>query len=55
MNKRLTAAMASYAVLALLAAFTLDGDPMVRKMRAAVWVLLAGLALKTYIAYKVHR
>ena len=48
MNKRFYAAMATYAVLALLAAFTLDGG----LLRNAVWVLLAGLAAKTYIAYR---
>jgi len=48
MNKRFITAMATYAVLALLAAFTLDGG----LMRNAVWILMAGLAVKTYIAYK---
>ena len=48
MNKRLTAAMSTYLVLALLAAFTLDGG----LMRNAVWILLAGLAVKTYIAHR---
>jgi len=47
-NKRFAAAMGSYAVLALLAALTLDGG----LMRNAVWILLGGLAVKTYIAYK---
>lgn len=46
MDKRLIAAMCAYAVIALLAAFTLDGG----LMRNAVWVLMAGLAAKTYIA-----
>jgi hypothetical protein len=46
MKNRFWAAMATYAILAVLAAFTLDGG----LMRNAVWVLLAGLALKTYIA-----
>lgn len=46
MDKRLIAAMSAYAVIALLAAFTLDGG----LMRNAVWVLMAGLAVKTYIA-----
>lgn len=55
MNKRFAAAMASYVVLALLAAFTLDGDTIARKMRAGVWILLAGLAFKTWIAYKTQR
>ncbi|HUI79960.1 MAG TPA: hypothetical protein VLY24_18665 [Bryobacteraceae bacterium] len=47
MNTRLFWAMSSYAVLALLAAFTLDGT-----LRYFVWILMAGLALKTYIAYR---
>jgi hypothetical protein len=46
MKNRFWAAMATYAILAVLAAFTLDGGI----MRNAVWVLLAGLAFKTYIA-----
>jgi hypothetical protein len=37
--------LACYAAIAVLAALTLDG-----KFRWAVWVFLAGLALKTYIA-----
>jgi len=40
--------MAAYTVFALLAAFTLDNG----LLRNAVWILLAGLALKTYIAYR---
>jgi hypothetical protein len=47
MRTRLLWAMGSYAVLALLAAFTLDGV-----MRNAVWILVGGLAVKTVIAYK---
>ena len=43
-------AMGTYAVLALLAAFTLDG-----KMRIAVWIVLGGLAVKTLIAFKTAR
>ena len=43
-------AMGTYAVLALLAAFTLDG-----KMRIAVWIFLGGLAVKTLIAFKTGR
>ena len=38
-------AMGTYAVLAILAAVTLDG-----KMRLAVWIFLGGLALRTVIA-----
>jgi hypothetical protein len=48
MNQRFVRAMGAYVVLALLAAFTLDGG----LMRDAVWILLAGLAVKTYIAYR---
>lgn len=40
--------MGCYLVLAFLAAFTLDGG----LLRNAVWVLLAGLAVKTYVAYR---
>ena len=47
MRTRLLWAMGSYAVLALLAAFTLDGV-----MRNAVWILVGGLAVKTLIACK---
>jgi hypothetical protein len=48
MTKRLMAAMSTYAALAVLAAFTLDGGI----MRNFVWILLGGLALKTYVAYR---
>jgi hypothetical protein len=48
MNKKLPVAMGTYAILAVLAGFTLDGG----LLRNAVWVLLVGLALKTYIAYR---
>jgi len=47
MSQRLLLALSAYAVLALLAAFTLDGA-----LRLAVWILMAGLAVKTWIAYK---
>jgi hypothetical protein len=47
MQTRFFAALAAYAVFALLAWQTLDG-----MLRTAVWILLAGLALKTWIAYK---
>ena len=48
MNKRLLGAMSAYAVIAVLASFTLDGG----LLRDAVWVLMGGLALKTYVAYR---
>ena len=41
----LLAAMACYAAIAVLAAFTLDG-----KFRLVVWIFLAGLAVRTYLA-----
>lgn len=47
MKQRLLAATGAYLILALLAAFTLDGT-----FRTAVWILLGGLAVKTFIAYK---
>jgi hypothetical protein len=47
MTSRFFWALGTYAVLALMATFTLDG-----KLRYAVWFLLAGLTVKTYIAYK---
>lgn len=48
MNKRLIAALAAYTAIAISAAFTLDGG----LLRNAVWILMGGLALKTYIAYR---
>jgi hypothetical protein len=47
MNVRFFSAMAAYAALALLAGYTLDGV-----LRTGVWILMAGLAAKTWIAYK---
>lgn len=49
-NRRFLAAMASYALLALLAAFTLDG-----LLRLAVWVLLGGFAIKTGLRLGARR
>lgn len=48
MTNRFWAAMATYAILAVMAGFTLDGG----LLRNAVWILMAGLALKTYIAHR---
>ena len=45
MNRRFLYAMLTYAALAILAAFTLDG-----LIRIATLVLLGGFALKTYLA-----
>jgi hypothetical protein len=47
MLNRLFLALSAYAILALLATFTLDG-----MIRNAVWILLLGLTAKTLIAYK---
>jgi hypothetical protein len=47
MKPRFLKAMGTFAVLAILATFSLDG-----LIRAAVLIFLAGLAVKTYIAYK---
>lgn len=47
MTTRFFWALGVYAVLALMATFTLDGN-----LRLAVWILLAGLTVKTVIAYK---
>ncbi|MBZ5579885.1 MAG: hypothetical protein LAP40_25290 [Acidobacteriia bacterium] len=47
MKPRIWGAMTCYAVLAVSAAFTLDGV-----FRYGVWILMAGLAAKTWIAHK---
>jgi hypothetical protein len=44
------AAMCTYAVLALLAGFTLDG-----KLRTATWVFLGGIAIKTILVVVKRR
>lgn len=48
MKNKFAAAMLAYAAFAVLAGFTLDGG----LLRNAVWVLMAGLAIKTYIAHR---
>jgi hypothetical protein len=47
MRQRLTAACGAYLILGVLAVATLDGV-----LRTGVLILLAGLAVKTFIAYK---
>lgn len=42
--------MACYAVLALLAGFTLQGP-----LRIVVWIVLAGLAVKTWTASRMKK
>ena len=49
LQKRFYLALGAYALLAVLATFTLDG-----KFRVGVWIFLGGLTLKTCIAYKAH-
>jgi len=44
-RQKFAAVMAFYAVLAVLAGFTLDG-----LFRIVVWIFLGGIALKTWIA-----
>ena len=51
MQKRFYYAMATYAILAVLAGFTLDGGT----LRNIVWIVMAGFAAKTYIAYKANQ
>ena len=48
MMPRLVTAMLTFGALALLAAVTLDG-----LFRLAVWIFLAGLAVKTWIASRM--
>jgi hypothetical protein len=45
MSTKFVVAMIVYAVLAVIAAFWIEGT-----LRIAVWILLGGLALKTLIA-----
>jgi hypothetical protein len=51
MQRRFYSAMATYAILAVLAAFTLDGG----MLRNVVWIAMLGFAAKTYIAYKANQ
>ena len=46
-RKRLYQALACYGAIALFAAFRLTGP-----FRLAIWVLMAGFAVKTWIHYK---
>jgi len=50
MNRRFLYAMLTYAALAILAGFTLDG-----LIRIATLVFLGGFALKTYLAVLKNR
>jgi hypothetical protein len=56
MNTRLLWAMLAYAVLAIMAGYTLGDTSIVVgqgrvELRVAVWILLGGFALKTLIAW----
>jgi len=44
-NQKLISALVAYALIAISANFTLEGN-----IRLAVWVLMGGLALKTLVA-----
>jgi hypothetical protein len=48
MKKRLLSALFAYFAIAVMAFFTLDGG----LLRNVVWVVMAGLAVKTYVAYR---
>jgi hypothetical protein len=50
MDRRFIAAMSTYAVLALLAGFTLSGD-----VRLATLIFLGGIALKTWLVVLKRR
>jgi hypothetical protein len=50
MNRKLAAALATYAGLAILAAFTLDG-----KIRLATWIFLGAFAFKTWLVVLKER
>ena len=50
MNRRFAAALATYAALAIVAAITLEG-----KILYATWILLGGIALKTWLAVLKQR
>ncbi len=50
MIPRLRYALAAYALLALLAGFTLDG-----KFRIFIWLLMVVFALKSWVADKTRR
>ncbi len=49
-NSRMWGGIAGYALLALSAFFTLE-----KELRWAVWVVMAGLALKTWVAAQKAR
>ncbi len=50
MDLKFVSAMSAYAVLAILAGFTLDGN-----LRIATWIFLGGIALKTFLVVLKRR
>jgi hypothetical protein len=50
MNRKLAVTLGSYAGLAILAFFTLDG-----KIRLATWIFLGAFALKTWLVVLKER
>jgi len=50
MDLKFVAAMSAYAVLAILAGFTLEGN-----LRIATWIFLGGIALKTFLVVLKRR
>ena len=50
MNRKFAVAVATYAVLAILAFFTLDG-----KIRLATWIFLGAFAFKTWLVVLKQR
>jgi hypothetical protein len=50
--RKLQTALGIYAALALAGAFLARGDI---RVQALLWILLAGLALKSWAAYKLHQ
>jgi hypothetical protein len=50
MNRKFAVTLASYAGLAILAFFTLDG-----KIRLATWIFLGAFALKTWLVVLKQR
>ena len=50
MNRKLAIAVSTYAVLAILAFFTLEGT-----IRLATWIFLGGFAFKTWLVVLKRR
>jgi hypothetical protein len=50
MNLRFIAAMSAYALLAILAGFTLSGD-----IRIVTWIVLGGIAIRTWLVVLKRR